>query len=123
MPGDREAVIAAETIEPGIELASAQLDNLMALGAGQVVVMLISAQPVTELAGAVGEGIDHSMAAQQAESSVDGGEADRDAARSQRLEDLLGGRVVRLCLERLEDVKALAGHADATCGQELLRRT
>jgi hypothetical protein len=116
MSRDSEPVRTTEAIEPGFELTLAQLDDLMAPGARQVVVMLVSAEPVTDLAGAMGEGVDHSIAAQQAEGSVDGREADRDTARPERLEDLLGGCVVRLRLERLENPHALAGGADAARG-------
>mgnify|MGYP003439869823 CR=1 FL=1 len=43
MPRDREPVGGAEAIEPGVELTFAQLDDLMALGARQMVVMLLAA--------------------------------------------------------------------------------
>jgi hypothetical protein len=116
MPGDREAVCAAKAIEPRVELAFAKLDDLMALGTRQVVVMLISAEPVADLAWAVHERVNDAVTAQQAEGTVDGREADRDASCSQRFENLLGSRVVRLGLERLEDLEPLASGADPTRG-------
>lgn len=112
MPGDREPVGAAEAIEPGVELTLAELDDLMTLGTHEVVVVLLAAEAVTHLAGPVNERIDHAVAAQEAEGPVHRREPDRDVARPQRLEDLLGGGVVRLGGERLEDLHPLARGSD-----------
>lgn len=108
MTGDPEAVGATEAIEPRLELALPELDDLMALGAGQVVMMLAAAEAVADLARAMHERVDDAVAAQQSERPVHGRKADGGSSRANRLVNVLRGRVVRLGGERLEHPHPLA---------------
>ena len=48
-----EAVGLRDALEPGVELAFLELDDLMAVRADEVMVVPLAAEPVAELAGAV----------------------------------------------------------------------
>src|SRR2546423_7509824 len=84
----------------------------MALGADQVVVVLLAAEPVARLARAVHEDVDDASLAQQAQRPVDRGEPDPGAAARQLSMNLLRGRVVRLVREGGQDRKPLCGRLD-----------
>ena len=51
----------AETRSPGVELAVCELDDAMTARADEVMVVLVAAPAVAELALAVGERVDHAF--------------------------------------------------------------
>jgi hypothetical protein len=94
-----EAVIGGQRGQPALEVAVAELDDAMALATDEVVMMPLTAKAVADLAGPMHQRVDNPLLAEQGKGAVDGGEADRFAARDQASVDLLGGRVVRLASE------------------------
>ena len=63
-------------LQPRFEAALAKLDHAVALGAHEVVVMRVAAEPVAGLAAAVRERVDDAVLDEAAERPVDGREAD-----------------------------------------------
>ena len=99
--------------EPAVEPALGQLDHAMALRAHQVMVMALAAEAVAGLAAAVRELVDDPLAGERAQRAVHRRQSDAIAARDQAAVDLLGGRVVRLGRQHLEDSHPLAGRPEA----------
>ena len=102
-----EAVLGGEAVEPRVELALAELDDPMAAGADEVMVMLVAAPPVAELVGAMRDRVDDALALEQAERPVDGGEPDAPAAAAEAGVELLRGDVVLFAHELGENLDAL----------------
>jgi hypothetical protein len=104
---DGEAVLGGEAGQPRVELARAELDDPVALGADEVVVMPFAAKAVADLVGMMLQRIDDAVLAEEGERPVDGRQTDRLSAAAQPCVDLLRGRVVGLRSERPEHCKAL----------------
>lgn len=69
-----------DPLEPRIELAVGELDDAVAAGADEVVMMALAAPPVAELARTVRERVDDAGLGQEAERAVDGRQAELLAA-------------------------------------------
>jgi hypothetical protein len=108
----REVGRRGHPLEPVVEAAVGQLDHAVAAGADEVMVVLVAADPVAALLGAVREDVDDALLGQDAERAVDGREADALAAVAEPAEKLLGGRVVRLPGELLEHPQPLSGRPE-----------
>jgi hypothetical protein len=67
-------VSPGELVEPWSQVALGQLDHLVALAARQMVMVIIAAEPVADLAPPVHEHVDHPFAAEQPQRPVDGRE-------------------------------------------------
>jgi hypothetical protein len=78
-----EAVRAGELLEPRPELALSQLDHLVALATGQMMMVIVAAKPVAGLAPPVHEHVDNPLAAEQPQRPVDSCEARLLASRAQ----------------------------------------
>ena len=76
MGGRDEVLPRGRGFQPRLEAALAELDHTMALGAHEVVVMRVAAEPVARLAGAVRERVDDAVLDEAAERPVDGRQAD-----------------------------------------------
>ena len=112
-------MLLRDAVEPGAELAVVQLDDAVALGADEVMVVALGAAAVAELAGAVREDVDDALVREEPERPVDGREPEALAAGPQALVELLGRHVVGLREELREHGRALPGGADPRLGQEL----
>ena len=121
MSGRDEAVLARDPVEPGAELALDELDDTVALGAHEMMVVPLRAAAIAELAGPVGEDVDEALVGEEPERTVDGCESQPLAARAQPLVELLRRDVVGLGEELCEDGRALAGGAQAGLRQHLPR--
>ena len=119
MSGRDEAVLARDPVEPGAELALDELDDTVALGAHEMMVVPLRAAAIAELAGPVGEDVDEALVGEEPERTVDGRESQPLAARAQPLVELLCRDVVGLGEELGEDGRALAGGAQAGLRQQL----
>ena len=106
-PGD----VDAQQFWGLIEAALRQLDNPVATGANEVVMVALAAEPVASLGGIVRERVDDPVLGQRAERPVDGREADSLAAGAQAAVELLRGDVVRLARELVEHPQPLPRHA------------
>ena len=116
--GGDEAVLGRDAVEPGVELAVADLDDPVAVGADEVVVVRVAAPAVAELATVVRERVDGAGAREQGERPVDGREADPLAAAAETLVERLCRHVVALAHELGEDVDPLARGAYAETADE-----
>ena len=61
---------------PTLEVAIVELDDPVALGADEMMVVLVAAEPVAELPGMVGERVDHALFGEDRERPVHGREGD-----------------------------------------------
>lgn len=111
--GGHEAVTRCDGVGPGAEVALLDLDDAMAAGAEQVMVVRIAAQAIAELAAVVGERVDDALLVEEREGAVDRREADRGGAAAQAAPQRLGRKVVALACELLEHLEPLARRADA----------
>lgn len=103
---------------PLVERAVLHLYDAVAGRADEVVVVLVAAEAVAHLRGAVGQGMDHMALAQEPERPVDGREADRLATATQSCVDLLGGGVVTLAGEDVQNPEALPRRPKPVAGEE-----
>ena len=83
-----------------------------------MVVVLVAAEAVTHLGGPVGERVDHAALAQEPEGPVDRRQPDRLAAPTEPGVDPLGGGVVALAREDLEDPQPLPRRTKAAPSEE-----
>ena len=81
--------------------------------------MAVAAAPVTELALAVGEGVDHALVREEPERAVDGCEAEALALSAQAPVELLRGDVVVLLHQLGEDGQALPRGPNAHVPEQL----
>ena len=105
-------MLSRDASEPLVETAVAELDDSVAARADHVVMVLVAADAVAELAAAVGQGVHDSRGRERREGAVHRREADPLASFSQPSVQLLGGRVVALASKLREDEDAAARGAD-----------
>jgi hypothetical protein len=91
-----EVVPGADIYEQRFEVAARQLDDSVATQADEVMVVILPADAVAELAWKMRERVDEAMLAEQRQGAVDGSETDPLAPGTQRGMNLLRGRVVLL---------------------------
>ncbi len=108
-----------EAGQPRLEIAVAELDHTVALGADQMVMVALAAQPVARLAGTVAELVDNSSLAERSQRPVHGRQAYVLAFLAQRVMDFLRRRVVLLLGQRRKDSDPLARRAQAVTGEQL----
>jgi hypothetical protein len=118
MVGHGEAVLGAELVQPAFELAVAELDHPMAVGADEVVMVLVAAEAIADLAGMVHEGVDRASLAQERERAIDRREPDRLALRAKPCMDLLRAGVVGLRRQCVEHAEPLAGRRHGAASEE-----
>jgi zinc transport system substrate-binding protein len=117
-----EAVLLGRATEPLLEFAVGELNDAVAPGADEMVVVILAAHPVAELAGVVGNRVDDSPLVEQSERPVDGGEPDAAAFRAHAGVQALGRDVVALSGELGDDRDALGGRAEAVPLEQPLGR-
>ena len=115
-----EAVLLGRATEPLLEFAVGELDDAVTTGADEMVVVILAAHPVAELAGVVGDRVDDSPLVEQSERPVDGGEPDAAAFSAHAGVQALGRDVVALSGELGDDRDALGGGAQAVTLQQPL---
>ena len=107
MGGCDEPVCRRHALEPRIEVAPAELDDAVTARADEVVMVIVAAPAVAELAGVVSKRVDHTLAREERERPVHGREAESLASPAQARVQLLGRQVVTLARELGEDADAL----------------
>ena len=113
-----EAVRSGDLVQPALQVAVAQLDHAVALGAEQVMVVLVAAETEARLTTPMRERVDRSRLVERPERAVDGGEADPLARSAEPFVDLLGGGVVRLAGQGLEHEQPLPGDPEAAARED-----
>jgi len=123
--GGGETVPLGAAPYPRLQVAVRELDDAMAARADQVVVVNVSAEPVAELAGVVGERVHRAVLLEEGQRAVDGGEPDVGASSTQPVVQLAGGDVVVLARQLLDDPDSLGRLPDPAPGEKdgcLIRR-
>src|SRR5437899_312429 len=118
MVGRHEAVPAADLVEPVAEPALLDLDDSMAARAGEVMMVRVAAQAVTELGAVMRERVDDALLAEQRERPVDRREAGARVALPKPSPQSLRGDVVLLTGELRQHLEALFRHAEALLREE-----
>lgn len=96
-----------------LELAVAELDDRVALGADEMVVMTVAADAITNGVAEVCERLDHPGVREHSERAVNGRQTDPPSAPAQPVVELLGGDVVGLAQELVYDGDTLRCRAQA----------
>ena len=120
MAGGDEAVRGRYRLEAGLEITADELDDAMATRADEMVVMVVGADPIAQLAGMMAEDVDDPLVAKERERSVDGREPDTTPPCAQAPVELLGGHVVGLLDELAEDRHALGGRPNPVAFEQAL---
>ena len=107
MAGCDEPVAPRKLLEARLEVAVPELDDAVAARADEMVVVLVGADAVAELARVVAQGVDDAPLAQRGQRAVDGREADVVAVGADALVELLRRHVVALLHELGEHGEAL----------------
>ena len=112
---DAEAVLGGELVEPGLQVAVAELDDAVAARADEVVVVARRRTGGSRPRRSVVQSVSTTpLLASAGQRAVDGREADAHAVVGQQaVVDLLRGRVVRLARERAEHGDPLPRRAQA----------
>lgn len=125
MVGGGETVPLGAALHPRLQVAFGELDDAVAAGADEVMVMDVAAQPVAELARVMGERVHGAVLLEERQRPVHGGEPDAGASSSEPVVELAGGDVVVLARQLLDDQKPLGCLPDPVARQEcasLIRR-
>jgi hypothetical protein len=113
------------SFHPRLEIAVGQLDDAMAAGADEMMVVDVAAQPVAELAGVVRQRVHGAVLMEERQRPVHGGQPDAGALPAQPVVELTSGDVVALARQLLDDLEPLGRLPDPVAGEEsgcLIRR-
>src|SRR5215204_2347951 len=99
-------MLGRDLVEPRIELTAGDLHDPMARGTDEVMVMLLAAPPIAELAGVVGERVHGAFARQDRQRSVHGGETRSLASVAETRVEGLRGQIVLLAHQLGEDERS-----------------
>jgi hypothetical protein len=105
--GRDEPMLGRGVREPLLEPAFAELDHAVAARADEVMVVVLAAPAVAELARVVRKNVDRALAGQARERAVDGRQAEAFAALLEPRVKLLGRDVIVFVLELRDDRDAL----------------
>ena len=123
--GGGEAVLLGAALHPRLEIAVRQLDDAVAAGADEVMMVDVAAEPVAEFSCVMGERVHGAVLVEKRQRPVHGGEPDVSASSTKPIVELAGGDVVVLAGQLLDDQKPLRCLPDSVAGEEcpcLLRR-
>jgi hypothetical protein len=112
MSGCHEAVRGRDLLKVRREVASHELDHAMATRADEMVMVVIGADAIAELAGMMAEDVDDPLVAKERERPVDRCEPDPVPAVPETSMELLRCHVVGLLDELAEHRHALRGRAN-----------
>jgi zinc/manganese transport system substrate-binding protein len=116
----KEVVFREHPLEPVGQALLVNLNNSVAVGTDQMMVMRLSAKPVAELSLVVSECVHDAFLAQQRERSVDGRETDRRSARlTKTLPQCLRRHVIGLGGQLAKHLQSLARDLDIVPRQQI----
>ena len=112
VPRGDEAVGGSHLLKVRLEVASHELDHPMAARTDEMVMVLIGADAIAELAGMMAEDVDDPLVAKERERPVDRCEPDPAPAAPETSVELLRRHVVGLLDELAENRHALRGRTN-----------